>query len=407
MKIEGLPLLLVLFLFAAAIFIYNISFESEDGLEKWERWGAQASGLIAVSIAITVISLFLSSFGTRFVLTIVLVGFFTIGAYGEGSFSLPLFAWGTALIILVFEILPFRLALVASSAVFGVAVFFPRATSGWEVSVATRLPSDLFINFVYFLVVYILAIALSVYRSRESSHRLARSQLQDALLQITTANVGFQDYAEAAQQRGMEEERQRITREIHDTIGYTLTNIMMMTTASRELIDRDHSTLRKLLEDARLQCQEALSETRRTLRAFRAMQQPEIDFPNHLWKTVNTFEIATGITTQLEFRNLPPLRDRKIELVLHRTVQEGLTNAFRHGHATHISILFWYDGEGVTLTIRDNGIGSAKVQEDIGLQGMRERFQDVGGTVYVQTIPGSGFEVQGWIPFKNTMKTQD
>jgi signal transduction histidine kinase len=364
----------------------------------WQVWSTQVTVLMLISLVAGVVALQIKTGPIRATVVGAQIALFALGVYGEAAFSVPLFAWGAALIVQSFVLVSYRTAMVLSTVMIATALLLPRADTVWNVAVADRQAVDVIAGFTFYgLVLYLTAMSTASMR-REEEYLQSREQLRDSLLQLTTANVGFQNYAVAAEKRGTEEERQRITREIHDTVGYTLTNIIMMTKASEELIERDHGMLRNLLGEARGQCQDALVETRRTLRELRSIQTPEVDFPKQVWKTVHTFEIATGIDVQLEFRNLPPVRNGDVRLVLHRTVQEGLTNAFRHGQATHVSVLFWDDGTGISVIVRDNGIGSPSFHEDIGIRGMRERFEPLGGTVHAESLPGGGFEVRGWVP---------
>jgi signal transduction histidine kinase len=393
-------LVTVFFLFLATIVMYQVASADSMTHEFWEAWSTQATVLVLVSVVSGATALRIKSGPIRATIVAAQIAIFAIGAYGEAGFSLPLFAWGAALIVQAFVLVSHRTALVLSVIMIATVLFLPRAETVWHVAVEERKASDIIAGFTFFSLVLYLTATHNASTRREEEYLQSRNQLRDSLLQLTTANVGFQNYAVAAEQRGTEGERQRITREIHDTVGYTLTNIIMMTKACEELIDRDHDVLRNLLGDARGQCQEALVETRRTLRELRSIQMPETDFPKQVWKTVNTFKIATGIDVQLDFRNLQPVRDSDIRSVLHRAVQEGLTNAFRHGHATHVSVLFWHDGAGISVIVRDNGVGSSSFHEDIGIRGMRERFEPLGGEIHAESLPGGGFEVRGWIPIR-------
>ena len=393
-------LVTVFFLFLATIVMYQVASADSMTHEFWESWSTQATVLVLVSVVSGATALRIKSGPIRATIVAAQIAIFAIGAYGEAGFSLPLFAWGAALIVQAFVLVSHRTALVLSVIMIATVLFLPRAETVWHVAVEERKASDIIAGFTFFSLVLYLTATHNASTRREEEYLQSRNQLRDSLLQLTTANVGFQNYAVAAEQRGTEGERQRITREIHDTVGYTLTNIIMMTKACEELIDRDHDVLRNLLGDARGQCQEALVETRRTLRELRSIQMPETDFPKQVWKTVNTFKIATGIDVQLDFRNLQPVRDSDIRSVLHRAVQEGLTNAFRHGHATHVSVLFWHDGAGISVIVRDNGVGSSSFHEDIGIRGMRERFEPLGGEIHAESLPGGGFEVRGWIPIR-------
>lgn len=400
--------LFVLLLHASAVFSYVA--QRTDGRVVsmfWGTWALQASLLVGISVALSICSFVARSPYARGSMLVVQIGLFLVGIYGEAGHVAPLLAWGTALIFQGFFLFQVKTALVFSIAVALIAILFPRADTVWDYAVAERRIEVSVLSALYYAAMLYLIAMCTRFRQQARSGRRSRKQLRESLVRLTTANIGYQNYAVAAEQRGTEEERQRITRDIHDTVGYTLTNIIMMTKACEELIDHDHELLRRLLTDAREQCQDALAETRQTLQALRAIKTPTVDFPKQVWKTVRTFQLATGVHVDLEFRNLPRIESPSIRGILHRTVQEGLTNSFRHGHATTVSVLFWYDGRGLSVLIHDDGAGSPKFQEDIGIGGMRERVEPLGGTVQAYSPPGGGFVVRAWIPLHETVTATD
>lgn len=397
---------IVLILHGLAIFLYVLHGQNSFEYEFWHTWSSQISILVLASACISFLFYYHQNTIVHVSVSLFQTALFYLGIYGEAGFSIALYAWGTALIIIFFTSLSFRTAIILSLSLYLGVIIFPRASFLWNEWVGERNLGEVVGQAVFYFLTILFVATIRFITEREKKIRKVHTLLQESLMRLTSANVGFQNYAVAAEQRGSDEERLRITREIHDMVGYTLSNFIMMTKASEELIDTDHETLRRLLRDAGDQCQEALSETRRTLRELRSIQEPETEFPNQIWKTVRTFEMATGIRVQLEFRNVLRIASSTIRTVLHRLVQESLTNAFRHGHASAVSILFWDDGEGVSVCVRDNGRGSAMVKEDIGLMGMRERFEPLGGNVKATSMSSEGFEVRAWIPIPISSEVQ-
>lgn len=403
-RVFGLHVVVAL-LQVAAILLYL--FHSRDAGPEgfWQSWSTQVSFLIALSVALYPLGVLFPTFSSRVTVLIVQTLVYLISLYGEASFPLPLFAWGTALVLEAQLFFPRTPGVVVSILLALISVALPRAESVWNVSVTDREMVEFIGAVAYYGLVIYLSTLYNRFRLLEGQSRRSVEQLTESLVRLTTANVDFQDYAVSAEKKGVEEERHRITREIHDTMGYTLTSIMMMTKAAEELIDNDSDMLRNLLQEARGQCQDAMNETRRTLHAFWELKTPRPTFRNQVWKIVRTFEFTSGIQVRLEFRNLPEIYSEEIERVLYRTLQEGLTNAFRHGRATEVTVLFWYDGRDISILIQDNGVGSSKFEEDIGIRGMKERFEPLGGVVKAGPGPGGGFEVRGWLPVKSTEAT--
>lgn len=403
-RVLGLRVIvLLLHLLAILLYLFHSRDVGPGGF--WQSWSTQVSVLIGLSAALYALGVPLGALSSRVMILTLQTMVYLISLHGEAAFPLPLFAWGTALVLEAQLFFPWTPGVVVSILLAILSVALPRAESVWNIGVTDREMVEFLGAVAYYGLLIYLSALYNRFRLLEGESRRSMEQLRESLVRLTSANVDFQDYAVSAEKKGIEEERHRITREIHDTMGYTLTSIMMMTKAAEELIDNDSEMLRDLLQEARGQCQEAMTETRRTLHAFWELKTPRPTFRNQVWKIVRTFEFTSGIQVRLEFRNLPEIYSEEIERVLYRTLQEGLTNAFRHGRATEVTVLFWYDGRDISILIQDNGVGSAKFEEDIGIRGMKERFEPLGGVVKAGPGPGGGFEVRGWLPVKSTEAT--
>ena len=214
---------------------------------------------------------------------------------------------------------------------------------------------------------------------------------------LSEANLDFQELATRVQRETEEQERRRITREIHDIVGYTLTNIQMMMEAATDLVSRDGAGLGDLLVKSRDQAQRGLLETRRAMRNLRAVTAVRTNGLSRVVEVARIFERATKVRVRLNFGNAPESFGPRIDDVVYRMVQESLTNALRHGNATEISVSFWVVERALRLSIADNGVGSKEIVPGIGLSGMAERIAHVGGAMKAENTP-FGFLVSSEIP---------
>lgn len=235
----------------------------------------------------------------------------------------------------------------------------------------------------------------SAFRQRDRAEAEV-AHLKEGVQQVVQANVGFQELAAAVEQTSMRRERLRITREIHDIVGYTLTNQTMVLQAAAVLLDRDHERLRELLATAEESARSGLMEVRQALRQLRVGAEGPVAFLNRLNQLCRTFERATSVRVELSGSQTPDDLPPALELVLYRMVQEGLTNAFLHGKATRVSVGLAL-GDELTVHLADNGSGAAEVTEGIGLAGMRERLAAFGGTLDYRG-GAHGFTVWARIP---------
>ena len=225
-------------------------------------------------------------------------------------------------------------------------------------------------------------------------------RMDEAVKQLMSANIGFQQYAIRQEETSKISERKRVTREIHDTIGYTLTNVIMMMEAITSLIKTGPHAIGKINELAdgvKKQAQDGLREVRRALHLLREDEGSEISGLRAINKIVKAFGEATRVKINVDFGNMPWELGKQYGELMYRLVQEGMTNAFRHGKATEIWIRFWRDETGIYVTIRDNGSGSSKVKKGIGLLGMTERVSSMGGRIEAHNVI-DGFELAVWIP---------
>jgi signal transduction histidine kinase len=271
----------------------------------------------------------------------------------------------------------------------------PRTAWGQEVNAATR--ETLLAMGALGLAMVAGAWALKVAFRKRREAEAEVSQLKEAVQQVILANVGFQEMTTTVEQASMQRERLRITREIHDIVGYTMTNQTMVLQAAAVLLDRDHDRLRELLASAEESARAGLQEVRQALRQLRlGTERPEA-FMNRVHQLCRTFGQATSVDVELSGGPPPDDIPPALELVLYRFIQEGLTNVFVHGKATRVSVGIRLDSEELTLRLADNGLGAGQVTEGIGLAGMRERLAPFGGTLdYQGTV--HGFTIWARIP---------
>lgn len=243
------------------------------------------------------------------------------------------------------------------------------------------------------------------YRERIVEDTIHVFNLNSTVTNLSNANRSFQQYADNVESVSATRERNRITRELHDVTGYALTSIVMSMNAGKLLVAEEPDELMVLLEDTRKQAEEALRETRVTLYKLRAIKEMKTEGLHAINRLVVAFGKATGITIDLHYGNMPFSLGPTIDGAMWRFVQEGLTNAFRHGKASVVRVNMWRTATDLTMSIRDNGRGAHKVEEGIGLKGMKERFQALGGTIVAGNAV-DGFEIRGAIPVRTEQTSE-
>ena len=229
--------------------------------------------------------------------------------------------------------------------------------------------------------------------------RQRNTELTDEIDRLANANLGFQEYASLLEQETTRAERLRLSREIHDSAGYSLTTLKMLFEAAKGLIVKNPSQLDSLMSEGARISQEALQEIRFVLHELRGKEEPLPEGMRLVVLLVRNFERASGIKVRVELTNTKASYGHRVNSTLYRMVQEGLTNAFHHGRATKVSVILSEVEGNISIRIQDNGSGSLTVKKGIGLSGMEERVAEAGGWMQFRT-QDKGFEISALIPIQ-------
>lgn len=282
------------------------------------------------------------------------------------------------------------LLLLASLAFANVFVYLTRPLRG-------RFVADLVRYILSASLVTVLSSMMALFREHMVEYGREMLRLRSVVEELTRAGTGFLEFARTAEARSIKSERNRLSAELHDSLGYRFTNLKMILEASKDFIDRDTSRLRELLETGIGQVEEGMLETRRALHLLRERPENEPPFLSAVHRLIDVFRNATGIGIAVDFANFPSSTGHQIDSALYHFIQEGLVNSFSHGKANRIDVIFWADEEELQVVIEDNGIGVDTIVEGIGLRGMRERLGMLGGTLSMGNT-SAGFRIVARVP---------
>ena len=305
----------------------------------------------------------------------------------------------SALIIEISFYLSFPGNLIVQSIIFFLFILSQGEGSAWQRTIDRVSIHDLMATSIISLIIIIISMMLKQSAEKCDKKTKRITHLDSAISQLSDANIGFQSYVKTLEIQTLIEERKRVSREIHDTVGYVLTNIIMMMEAAALLPNEKKMKRNEILFTARDQAQKGLAETRAALRHLRNEKVVKAYGTNMIEELVSVFQQATGIDIKVEYGNLSGFTNDRIDAIIFRTIQEGMTNAFRHGMATVIRINFWIAGKTLRVSIHDNGIGSKEIVDGIGVAGMRERISDIGGTIDIRNVD-DGFKIDVEIPLE-------
>ncbi len=259
---------------------------------------------------------------------------------------------------------------------------------------------------------YSVITVLLVSQIRRIGDRLAVSEARTANLlktinKLTDANTGFQHYVKVVELKSTEDERNRIIRELHDSLGYTMTSIIMLSESCMRLAQQgEHDELMELLGHINNSSKTGLTDIRIALRIMKPKKLANLPPAKRLQKLVDAFQRATDVTIELEYNHISESIDPDHFHIVTRFIQEGMINSFRHGAATSIRItLFQESDQNLIVTIMDNGKGFQELSVGLGLKGIEERLARVGGEFSISNTPW-GVRLRASVPLSRTGEPQ-
>ena len=241
------------------------------------------------------------------------------------------------------------------------------------------------------------AIILGVWITAIIGQSTRRRQLIERL-EATQAEL-----AAAERRAGILEERQRLARDIHDTLAQGFTSIVMHLEAADQALPDDLDTLQKHLDRARGTARTSLEQARRVVHALRPHSLDQRSLPDAIERTAVRWQEETGIPLTTTTTGDPIPLHPDIEVTLLRATQEALANIRKHAQATAVQLTLSYIDDVVVLDVQDNGVAFAgaaasPLSGGYGLQAMRERAEQCGGSVALESEPGEGTTVVVSIP---------
>ncbi len=225
-----------------------------------------------------------------------------------------------------------------------------------------------------------------------------RTEVQRLADELSEANRRLREYAGQVEELAAARERNRMAREIHDTLGHYLTALNMQLEAARVLLASDPEKAADGLNKALALTREGLTDVRRSVAALRAGPTDSAPLSETLAGLVKE-STASGVDTRLVVTGQPRILSPAAELTLYRAVQEGLTNVRKHAGASLTTVELIYEpGGGAQLTVTDNGRGATPGELGFGLVGVRERVALLGGQVATRSAPEQGFVLDISLP---------
>ena len=268
-----------------------------------------------------------------------------------------------------------------------------RQTAAWPEALITVLINAVVAGSAVFFVATFAHMRLNEQRARESAERL--------MAELEEANAQLAAYATQAEELAITQERNRLAREIHDSLGHYLTTVNVQIEAAKTVMDSDPERALDAMDKAQELAQKGLARVRESVATLR--ESPVSNRPLHQAIAFLVEETqSTGIVTEFDVVGEPQALEHKVALALYRAAQEALTNVRKHARASRVDVRLDFQPGQVSLEVKDNGVGAAEATGGFGLLGIRERMQLLGGTLEIRTGLGKGFRLTATVPLPVT-----
>ena len=216
--------------------------------------------------------------------------------------------------------------------------------------------------------------------------------------QLEISNRKLRKYTLTAERLAQSHERNRIARELHDTLAHTLSSVSVQLEAVKALFEVNPIESQELLSKSIENTRNGLKETRRTLKDLRSSELESLGLVGAINNVIQSARQRTGMHIEAILgKDLDSLDDETSHSI-YRIVQEAIENIIRHSNASHASLLLQNHKNEIRLTISDDGSGfSRKIihdKESYGIRGMRERVEALGGTFTMDSQPQKGTRIE-------------
>jgi signal transduction histidine kinase len=228
--------------------------------------------------------------------------------------------------------------------------------------------------------------------------RRIRTAQQAEIARLTEAQL-----AREAESR-MRSERERISRELHDTVGHTMSVISLQASVGTEALGHDDRAVGDALDRIRTASTRSLQELRSIVRILRSASDPDQTRSVLSLSAVRELVDAAsgaGVEVTTEITATPSDLSAPVDAAAYRVIQESITNIIRHAGATHAQIKVGIRDGWLYITVTDDGRGSAPesgTEGGYGMAGMSERINLLGGSLTTHTSAAAGFSVEATIP---------
>ncbi|TCK87922.1 signal transduction histidine kinase [Natranaerovirga hydrolytica] len=284
----------------------------------------------------------------------------------------------------------YALSLKKSTAVSTLALLLSMTKYVYLLSVEFNLRNT--IESVFFFLINGLIIVSTAFTKYYVEEKKKTQELYEKLL---TTHEQLQEYTIKAKELSIVKERNRIARDLHDTLGHSITGLIMQLELAENYMEQDKEKTKVLINQSKDNARDSLRQVRMAINALKEKEEFGV---NSIKSLIKDFIEKTHIHIDFGILGDEKSLSPQIYIVIYRTIQEALTNSIRHGKASRINIKITFSEKNVFLYIEDNGMGCNTIIVGNGLRGMKERVKSVKGELFIRG--NSGFRIKVSIPIE-------
>lgn len=252
--------------------------------------------------------------------------------------------------------------------------------------------------------VFISAIIQLEYGKKEKVEELY-NKLKLSEHQLIQKNSELKEYSKSLKELTLLKERNRISREIHDSVGHSLSTIIIQLGAIEKITHIDGKKASDMTSNLREFSKTGLEEIRNVLKELKPKDYSEYEVVLGIEELVNNFVELTDVAVNITCSRDKYTVKEEVSFVLYRAVQEFLSNSIKHGEATKINIFLNFEEDELIISMKDNGVGTDEIHIGMGLMSLKERVAEVKGTVSFESQALKGFFTR--ISFKGVKYGED
>lgn len=270
------------------------------------------------------------------------------------------------------------------------------------ISLSNSFTGNIEEKFIYFTVLVIFFILLNyisnLYATKKEAQNLY-DKLRISEESLIGANKELEMYANSIEEITLLKERNRISREIHDSVGHALSTAMIQLSAMEAIANKEGSSLKSMANNLREFINVSFQDVKKAVRELKPDEYDNYQGVLRLQEICKNFEKMSGIEVKTIISKGEWNLSTKQISHLYRITQEVLSNSLKHGKAELIKVIMNFTDNEFIISFNDNGIGTDVIIESgVGLKSIRERIEELGGMVDIKSEKGRGFFIKLIVP---------